>query len=74
MLLRPLQFSFWILSHVLFYLNGLRDDDTAIIAKRQEELIDIGRKCGMEINIEKSQVITVSKSNESLHIKVGNRN
>ena len=55
-------------------------DDTAIIAKTQEELldtinrlVDTGRKYGMEINIDKSQVTIVSRSNESLWIKVGNR-
>ena len=36
-------------------------------------LIDTGRKYGMEINIEKSQVMKVSWSNESLNIKVNNR-
>ena len=46
-------------------------DDTAIIAKTQEELqdmanrlIDTGRKYGMEINTDKSQVMRVSRSNE----------
>ena len=46
-------------------------EDTAIIAKAQEELQDMvnklvntGRKYGMEINIDKSQVIKVSRSNE----------
>ena len=55
-------------------------DDTAIIAKTQEELedmvyrlVDTGRKYGMEINIDKSQVMSVSRSNESLQIKVNNR-
>ena len=54
--------------------------DTAIIAKTQEELqdmvkrlVDTGRKYGMEINIDKSQIMRVSTSNESLQIKVGNR-
>ena len=36
-------------------------------------LIDTGRKYGMEINIDKSQVMRVSRSNESLHNKVNNR-
>ena len=52
----------------------------AIIAKTQEELqdmvnrlVDTGRKYGMEINIDKSQVMRVSRSNESLQIKVNNR-
>ena len=42
-------------------------DDTAIIAKTQEELqdmvnrlVDTGRKYGKEINIDKSQVMRVS--------------
>ena len=46
-------------------------DDTAIIAKTQKalqdsvnRLVDTGRKYGMEINIDKSQVIKVSRSNE----------
>ena len=45
-------------------------DDTAIIAKSQEELqdivnrlVDTGRKYSMEINIDKSQVMRVSRSN-----------
>jgi Reverse transcriptase (RNA-dependent DNA polymerase). len=45
-------------------------DDTAIIAIPQEELqnkanrlADTGRKYGMEINIDKSQVMRVSKIN-----------
>ena len=55
-------------------------DDTAIIAKTQEELQDMvnrlvntGREYGMEINIEKSQIMRVSRSNSSLQIKVNNR-
>ena len=36
-------------------------------------LIDTGRKYGMEINIDKSQVMRVSRGNESLQIKVNNR-
>ena len=36
-------------------------------------MVDTGGKYGMEINIDKSQVMRVSRSNESLHIKVGNR-
>ena len=55
-------------------------DDTAIIAKTQEELqdmvnrlVDTGRKYGMAINIGKSQVMRVSRSSESLQIKVSNR-
>ena len=55
-------------------------DDTAIVAKTQEELqhmvnrlVDTGRKYGMEINFDKSQVMRVSRSNESLQIKVNNR-
>jgi hypothetical protein len=49
---------------------------TAIIAKTQEELQDMNRlvdtriKYGMEINIDKSQVVRVSRSNQSLQIKV----
>ena len=44
-------------------------DDTAIIAKPQEELqdmvnilVDSGRKYGMEINIDKSQVMRISRT------------
>jgi Reverse transcriptase (RNA-dependent DNA polymerase). len=55
-------------------------DDTAIIAKTQKalqdsvnRLVDTGRKYGMEINIDKSQVVIASRSNESLQIKVNNR-
>jgi hypothetical protein len=36
-------------------------------------LVDTGRKYGMEINIDKSLVMRVSRSNESLQIKVNNR-
>ena len=36
-------------------------------------LVDTGRKYGMEINIDISQVIRVSRSNESLQNKVNNR-
>ena len=50
-----------------------------ITAKTQEELqdmvnrlVDTGRKYGMEMNIDKSQVMRVSRSNESLQIKVNN--
>jgi hypothetical protein len=36
-------------------------------------LVDTGRKYGMEINIDKSQVTRVFRSNESLQIQVNNR-
>ena len=36
-------------------------------------LVDPGRKYGMEINIDKSQVMRESKIIESLWMKVGNR-
>ena len=36
-------------------------------------LVDTGSKYGMEINSDKSQVMRVSRSNESLQIKVNNR-
>ena len=55
-------------------------DDTNITAKTQEELqdmvkrlVDTGRKYAMEINIDKYQVMRVSRSNESLQSKVNNR-
>ena len=55
-------------------------DDMAIIAKTQEELqdmvnrlVDTGRKYGMGINIDKSQVMRVSRINETLQIEVNNR-
>ena len=55
-------------------------DDTAVKAKTQEELqdmknrlVDTGRKYGIETNIDKLQVMRVSRSNESLQIKVNNR-
>ena len=48
-------------------------DDTAIIAKTQEELqdmvnklVDTGKKYGMEINIDKTQVMRVPRSNECM--------
>ena len=69
-----LQFSYLHLVYSVFA------DDTAIITKTQEELqdmvnrlVDTGKKYGMEINIDKSQVMRVSRSNESLQIKVNNR-
>ena len=36
-------------------------------------LDDTGRKYGMEINIDKSQIMRVSRSNKSMQIKVNNR-
>ena len=65
--------------------NGLTNNvrfayDTANIAKTKEELqdvvnrlVDTEKKYGMEINIDKSQVMRVSRSNESLQMKVNNR-
>ena len=51
-------------------------DDTAVIAKTQKELqdmvnrlVDTGSKYDMKINIDKSQVMRTSRSNESLQIK-----
>ena len=38
-----------------------------------DRLVDTGRKYGMEINIDISQVMRVSRSHESLKIKVNNR-
>ena len=66
---------------VLKSINEVRfADDTAIIAKTQEELhnmlnrlVDTERKYGMEINIDKSLVMRVSRSNELMQIKVNNR-
>jgi len=62
-------------------INKVRfEDDTAIIAESQDELqdtvnrlVDTGRKDSLEINIDKSQVMRVSRSNESLQIKENNR-
>ena len=36
-------------------------------------LVNTGRKYDMGINIDKSQVMRVSRSNDSLQIKLGNR-
>ena len=36
-------------------------------------MVNTGTKYGVEINIDKSQVMRVSRSNESLQIKLGNR-
>ena len=41
-------------------------DDTSAIAKTQEET---WKKYGIEFNIDKSQIMSVSRSNESLQIK-----
>ena len=53
---------------------------TAIVAITEEELqdmvgrlVDIGSKYGIEFNIEKSQVIWVSRRHKSLLIKLYNR-
>ena len=62
-------------------INKVRfEDDRVIIVKTQEELqdmlnrlVDTGRKNGIEINIDKSQVMRVSMSNESLQITVNYR-
>ena len=42
-------------------------------ATDMNRLIDTGKKYGMEININKSQVTKISRSNESLQIEEGNR-
>ena len=54
-------------------------DDTVIIAEAQEELqgmvnrlVDTGRKYDIEIKIDKSQAMRISRNYESLQIKVGN--
>ena len=50
--------------------------DSDIIGKTWKELEDwfgTGWKYGMEINVDKSQAMRVSRKNESLRIKVGNR-
>ena len=58
-------------------INKFRSvDDTTIITKTREGLqdtIDTGRKYGIKINIDISQVVRLSRSNESLQIKVNNR-
>ena len=36
-------------------------------------LVGIGRKYGMEIKIHKSEVMIVFRSNETLHVKVDNK-
>ena len=61
-------------------INKVRlTDNKAIVAKTQGELqdtairlVNTGRKCDIEITIDKSQVMRVSRSNQSLRI-VGNR-
>jgi Reverse transcriptase (RNA-dependent DNA polymerase). len=71
-------------STVGFFYNGelfhSTVDDTIITANTEEELSDMvnrlvvtGRKYGMEINIDKSQVMRVSRRNGSLLMKVRNR-
>ena len=60
-------------------INKVRfSDDTAITVKTREELqnmvnrlVDTGRKYGIEINTNKSQV-KISKKSESLRIKKDN--
>jgi Reverse transcriptase (RNA-dependent DNA polymerase). len=62
-------------------INKVRSaDDTVIIAKAQKELqdmvnryVDTERNYGLEINIHKSHVMRVSRSNKSFQIKVTNR-
>jgi Reverse transcriptase (RNA-dependent DNA polymerase). len=63
---------------VLKSINEVRfADDTAIIAKTQEELqdmvnrlVDTERKYGMKINIDKSQVMRVSRIGEVDHLQL----
>ena len=50
-------------------INKSREEEQDMVNR----LVDNGRKSGMEINIDKSQVIGVSRSNESLQIKVNNK-
>ena len=52
------------------YLGKLKKN---YIQDRVNTLVDSGKKYGMEINIDKTQVMRVSRSNESLQIKVNNR-
>ena len=54
-------------------------NETSITTKTQEELqdmvnrwVDTGKKYGMEINIDKSQVRRLFRSNASLQIKLNN--
>ena len=62
-------------------INNVRfADNTAIVAKAQKELqdmvnryVDTERNYGLEINIHKSHVMRVSRSNKSFQIKVTNR-
>ena len=44
-----------------------------IIYELMNRLVETARKYGMEINIDKSPVMRISWSNESLQIKVNNR-
>ena len=76
---KDINFRLQFLLHVFnnFFLGA---DDSTIIAKTQEKLqdmvnifVDTGRKYGIEINIDRSQIMRVSRSNESLQIKVNNR-
>ena len=52
-------------------------DYMAIISKTKEELRDLmintGRNYGLEINIDKAQIMRISKKNKSLRIKKGYR-
>jgi Reverse transcriptase (RNA-dependent DNA polymerase). len=55
-------------------------DDTAIIAKTHVELqnmvnrlVDTGRKYGIQINVDRVQVMRVSRRNALLQIKLANR-
>ena len=66
-------------SRTLLLFDSSQLQDYIYVTLTQEELQDMvkrlvatGRKYGMEINIDKSQVMRVSRSNESLQIKVNN--
>ena len=53
-------------------------DNAAVIIQEEVQdmanrFIDAGKKFGKNINLDQSQVIRVSRSNESLQIKVNNR-
>ena len=56
------------LCNVLLERNG-EDKTQEELQDMVNRLVDTGRKYGMEVNIEKSQVMRVSRSNESLQIQ-----
>ena len=66
--LRDFKIGGWFINKVRF-----ADDNARNLQDMVNRLVDTGRKFDMEINIDKSHVKRVSRSNESWHIEVNTR-